>query len=173
MDGFHLTRAQLAAMPDPAHALRRRGAEFTFTGDGFHALVQRCRDPVGPESPNIYAPSFDHKIADPVEDAIVIAPTARILIFEGLYLSLNKEPWSTAAAMMDRLWFIETDHATALARLIPRHVAAGICADSQAAEIQVRGNDLLNAAFLEANRLDVHEKIQSVPDPSWVPGKSA
>ncbi|KAI4714598.1 hypothetical protein J4E89_000279 [Alternaria sp. Ai002NY15] len=40
MDGFHLSRQQLDAMPDPDSAHARRGAAFTFDGDSFYSLVR-------------------------------------------------------------------------------------------------------------------------------------
>lgn len=38
MDGYHLSRAQLAAMPDYATAIHRRGAAFTFDAEAFHFI---------------------------------------------------------------------------------------------------------------------------------------
>src|SRR5690348_9164866 len=51
MDGFHLTRAQLSAMPDPMTAHARRGAEFTFDGAAFLSLIESLREP-SPPSPS-------------------------------------------------------------------------------------------------------------------------
>ena len=64
MDGYHLSRAQLDAMPDPNTAHARRGAAFTFDGESFYNLVKRLRDPICPETKTLYAPSFDHAIKD-------------------------------------------------------------------------------------------------------------
>lgn len=83
MDGYHLTRVQLDAMPDPTTAHARRGAEFTFDGSGFLELVQALREPITKETGTILAPSFDHAIKDPKEDDIAVAPTQRIVVFEG------------------------------------------------------------------------------------------
>ncbi len=90
MDGYHLTRAQLSALSDPATAHARRGAEFTFDGASFLELVRALRLPSTQSSPTIYAPSFDHAVKDPVADAIAILPAQRIVIFEGNYLVLDK-----------------------------------------------------------------------------------
>lgn len=51
MDGYHYTRAQLSAMPDPERAHARRGAEFTFDGAAFLTLVQRLREPLPTSTP--------------------------------------------------------------------------------------------------------------------------
>jgi pantothenate kinase len=89
MDGYHLSRAQLDAMPDPATAHARRGAEFTFDGEGFVQLVQHLKkEPLTTDSTTVFAPSFDHATKDPKENDIAIEPTHRIVVLEG-----NCEPF--------------------------------------------------------------------------------
>ncbi|KAI9592566.1 P-loop containing nucleoside triphosphate hydrolase protein [Syncephalis fuscata] len=66
MDGFHLTKEQLRAMPDPELAFRRRGSVWTFDAQ------------------------------DPVPNGITIQPSHRLLIVEGLYIALDESPWSEA-----------------------------------------------------------------------------
>jgi pantothenate kinase len=83
MDGFHLTRAQLDAMPDPATAHARRGAEFTFDGEGFLRLVQRLKEPLGEATQTVFAPSFDHAVKDPREGDIAVERGQRIVVLEG------------------------------------------------------------------------------------------
>ncbi|KAH8821130.1 P-loop containing nucleoside triphosphate hydrolase protein [Xylogone sp. PMI_703] len=169
MDGYHLSRAQLSAMPNPQHARDRRGAEFTFDGESFLKLVKAIREPLTSDSRTLYAPSFDHAVKDPKADDIPIEPTTRILIFEGLYLSLDKEPWKSAAKLMDERWFIEVDFETAKNRLIPRHIKAGIAENEEAAEKRARENDLVNGEQIVNGRLAVHEIITSKEDESWGP----
>lgn len=105
-------------MPDPSTAHARRGAEFTFDGDAFLHLVQRVRQPLPAD--NIYAPSFDHAIKDPVSNDICIVASDRIVIFEGNYLNLNKTPWKEVAGLMDESWFVEVDLEVAGKRLVAR-----------------------------------------------------
>ena len=133
MDGYHLSREQLSAMPDPATAHGRRGAAFTFDDRSFLNLVKTLREPLLPESKTVYAPSFDHAIKDPVADDIPINPTARVVIFEGNYLSLNQGLWKEAAELMDELWYVDVDFTTARGRLVARHVKAGIAKDEEEA----------------------------------------
>lgn len=167
MDGYHLTRAQLSAMPDPAHAHARRGAEFTFDGPAFLSLIQRLREPLTPSTVTIHAPSFDHALKDPKANDIPIEPTTRILIFEGNYLSLNKEPWRSAAKLMDQLWFVDVDFEVAKKRLIPRHVKAGIAENEEDAEKRVVENDLVNGEEIVKGRMEVDEVIVSKNDVVW------
>ncbi|KAJ9661844.1 hypothetical protein H2201_006324 [Coniosporium apollinis] len=170
LDGYHLSRAQLDAMPDPVNAHDRRGAAFTFDGKGFLELVKELRKPLAPETKTVWAPSFDHKVKDPVEGDIGVSPGMRIIVFEGNYLSLNKPPWSDAAAMMDELWFVEVDFDTARERLVKRHVKAGIATDEEAAHKRVTENDMVNGKEIVDDRIpEVHEVIVSKEDEAWTP----
>jgi len=169
MDGYHLSRAQLSALPDPDTAHARRGAAFTFDGDSFLSLVRLLRQPLSPHTPVYYAPSFDHAVKDPVADNIAIPPTARIVIFEGNYLSLNKTPWKEAAELMDELWFVQVDKGRAKERLVERHVRTGVTADRESAARRADENDLPNGREIVEGRLDVHEVIESKEDERWKP----
>lgn len=181
MDGFHLSRAQLSALPDPANAHARRGAAFTFDSAKFLALVQKVRLPLLGEREGeressssttkiIYAPSFDHAIKDPVENDIMIPITARIIVFEGNYLSLAKGLWKEAAALMDELWFVSVDMDTARRRLVRRHVKAGITRNEEDALKRVEENDLVNGREILDFSLDVQEVIVSKEDENWMEG---
>jgi pantothenate kinase len=169
MDGYHLSRTQLDALPDPVSAHARRGAAFTFDGEAFLALVKKLREPLCPETKTLYAPSFDHALKDPVADDIAIGPSIRIIIFEGNYLSLNKSPWKDAAALMDELWFVDVDFEVARRRLVHRHVKAGIARDEEEAGRRADENDLVNGKEIVEGRLEVQEVIQSKEDGSWAP----
>ncbi|PGH29259.1 hypothetical protein GX50_07998 [[Emmonsia] crescens] len=167
MDGYHLSRAQLTAMPDPVYALARRGAAFTFDPVKFLRLVRALREPLTPNSPTLYAPSFDHAVKDPVEDDVAIPATARVVFFEGNYLSLDKEPWNEVAGLMDELWFVEVDFETARKRLVVRHVQAGIARDEEEANRRALENDLVNGREIVDFRMEVQEVIVSREDVGW------
>lgn len=169
MDGYHLTRAQLSAMPDPSTAHARRGAAFTFDAPAFLELVQKLREPLCPETSSVYAPSFDHAAKDPVPRDIAIPPSARIIIFEGNYLSLGTGAleWKQAAELMDELWFVEVSESVARERLIARHVASGIAKDEKEAAARADGNDLVNGREIVDGRMDVDEVIVSKQDEKW------
>ena len=169
MDGYHLSRAQLSAMPDPANAHARRGAAFTFDDKAFLALVKKLREPLLPESKTIYAPSFDHATKDPVENDIPIPTTARIVILEGNYVSLNKGLWKDAASLIDELWFVDVGLDVARRRLVRRHVEAGIASTAEEAHKRVTENDLVNGEEIITDRLEVQEVIRSVEDETWGP----
>lgn len=169
MDGYHYSRAALDRFPDPTEAHRRRGAEFTFDGASFLTLVQKLRLPLSVGSTIVSAPSFSHALKDPVEDDIPIHPSHRILVFEGLYLSLDKAPWREAAGLMDELWFVDVDKETAARRLIPRHIKAGIAKDEKEAGERAWTSDLVNGDQIINGRLKegITEIIVSREDDRW------
>lgn len=169
MDGYHLSRAQLSAMPDPATAHARRGAAFTFDDKAFLEMVKKLREPLCPESTTIYAPSFDHAIKDPVDNDIPIPTSARVIVLEGNYLSLNKGLWKEAAYLMDEIWFVDVDVETARRRLVGRHVKAGIAPTEEEANRRVTENDLVNGKEIVEDRVEVQELITSVEDDGWKP----
>ncbi|BFZ61756.1 hypothetical protein YB2330_002831 [Saitoella coloradoensis] len=162
MDGFHLTRAQLDAMPDPIEAHARRGAPFTFDPHKLKKLVERLREPIG--STAITAPSFDHAVKDPLEDDIHVLSTQRIIILEGNYLHLKDEPWCGIAAMMDELWYVDVDRDLARERLIARHLKAGLADTPEAAGARADSNDLPNGDYIKANSVKPTRTIKSAQD---------
>jgi pantothenate kinase len=169
MDGYHLTRAQLSAMPDPETAHSRRGAAFTFNPSSLLSLVTLLRAPLTATTPIYYAPSFDHAIKDPVDNDILIPPTSRILLFEGNYLSLGKGEWKEITELMDELWFMEVEEEVAGKRLVPRHLKAGIVTSEEEAWKRVWENDLVNGREIVEGRVEVSEVVVSREDEEWKP----
>jgi pantothenate kinase len=173
MDGYHLPRTALSAMPDPATAHFRRGAHWTFSPAKLAALIASCRAPINPSpssvAPTIYAASFDHAVKDPVEDDIPITPEQRILIFEGNYLSLSAPPeWLAVSSQFDERWFVEVDEEVAKQRLARRHLKAGIVGSLEEGVRRAEGNDIPNGRFLIANRVPVDQVLTSVEDVNFV-----
>jgi pantothenate kinase len=169
MDGYHLSRIQLDAMPDPATAHARRGAAFTFDAPAFLGLVKQLRQPLLPETKTIHAPSFDHAKKDPVAGDLLIPPTARVVVFEGNYLSLGQGEWKEAAELMDELWFVEVPEEVARKRLIARHVVSGIADNEADAAKRADENDLVNGQEIIKHRMEVHEVVYSKEDQQWTP----
>ncbi|PWW75283.1 P-loop containing nucleoside triphosphate hydrolase protein [Tuber magnatum] len=169
MDGYHLTRATLSAMPDPIEAHARRGAPFTFDPVSLKLLIEQVKAPLEEEN-IIHAPSFDHAIKDPVEDNIKILSSQQVLIFEGNYLSMGTDVWGDIARLFDELWFVEVDRGVARERLISRHLEAGLADTREAAAKRADENDLPNGDYLIANGLEPHRVIRSVEDQEYARG---
>lgn len=121
-------------------------------------------------SPTLYAPSFDHAIKDPKENDIPILASTKVIVFEGNYLSLDKEPWKEAAGLMDEVWFVDVDFEVARRRLVERHVRTGVAPSKEEAEKRVKENDLLNGEDIVKCRIgNVDEIIVSREDDGWKP----
>lgn len=165
MDGFHLTRAELSAMPDPERAHARRGAAFTFNAVKFRSLVQKLREV---PSDVIMAPSFDHALKDPKEDDIEILPTHRIVVLEGNYVALDQDIWRDAGNLLDERWFVDVDFEVARKRLRERHVQAGIASTIEEGDRRAMENDLVNGKEIVDHKLAIDEVIESKVDDKMV-----
>lgn len=153
LDGWHLSRAALDAMPDPKLAHDRRGAHWTFDGDGYVAFVRALRrahpdptvssgsPPGSDESDVVYAPSFDHALKDPTPRAVAVHPHHRVVLIEGLYGFLGIEPWREAAEMLDERWWLDVSEEEAERRLVARHVSSGVADNLEEAIWRSREND--------------------------------
>ncbi|KAK6579582.1 hypothetical protein PZA11_007818 [Diplocarpon coronariae] len=168
MDGYHLPLSALHAMPDPVHALARRGAPFTFDGPAYLSLVASLRPPLTPSTPTVYAPSFSHTTKDPVADGIRIGKESRVLVFEGNYLSLDEGVWGDAGQLMDEHWFVDVEAEVARRRLVERHVRSGVAGSREEAERRARENDLVNGReIVEKRRKGISELVVSREDQGW------
>ena len=136
MDGFHLADEQLRRIG----ALRRKGAPDTFDPVGYAHLLKRVA--VETDAP-VYAPGFDRTLEQPLAAALVVLPIARLVITEGNYLLLEQPAWLQARRAMDRVWFVDSEEALRVERLVARHVEFGKSRD--AAQAWVADTDQPNA----------------------------
>eukprot|EP00882_Tetradesmus_deserticola_P021737 GHRQ01023534.1.p1 GENE.GHRQ01023534.1~~GHRQ01023534.1.p1 ORF type:complete len:306 (+),score=75.56 GHRQ01023534.1:124-1041(+) len=146
MDGFHLYKKQLDAMPDPQEAYARRGAHWTFDSAAFVAAIQRLKQH-GAAS----LPSFDHGVGDPIEDDIQIdAAQHAVVLVEGNYLFLELEPWMQLRKLFDDAWFVDCPVDLAMQRVFERQVAIGLAPEVSLERIE--GNDRPNALQVNASK---------------------
>ena len=142
MDGFHLADAQL----DRLGLRERKGAPETFDATGYAALLRRLHtDTAHP----VYAPGFERTLEQPIAGAVVVPPSARLVITEGNYLLLAQPEWREARAALDQVWWVETDDATRIRRLTDRHIRFG--KDRDAAAAWVRDVDEANTTILRTH----------------------
>ena len=83
MDGFHLSRATLNAMPNSVEAYARRGASWTFDETAVLRLVEKLSKSRFESPETILAPSFDHAVKDPVEGGIILSPDVKFVLLDG------------------------------------------------------------------------------------------
>ena len=136
MDGFHLADDQLRRVG----ALDRKGAPDTFDPEGYAHLLERVA--VERDAP-VYAPGFDRTLEQPLAAALVVLPSARLVITEGNYLLLEHPAWQRARRAMDRVWFVTSEETLRVERLVARHVEFG--KSPNAAQAWVMDTDQPNA----------------------------
>lgn len=118
MDGFHLADAQL----DRIGARARMGAPDTFDAAGYAHLLERVRQET--DEP-VYVPGFDRTLEQPLAAALVVLPSARLVVTEGNYLLLDDPDWTRARRAMDAVWFVTSDETMRIERLVARHIQFG------------------------------------------------
>ncbi|MET0714551.1 MAG: nucleoside/nucleotide kinase family protein [Mycetocola sp.] len=143
MDGYHLANATL----DRLGIHDRKGAIETFDGWGFVSLLRRVLVETDHE---VYAPSFDRRVDEGIAAEIAVAASARIVVVEGNYLLIDREPWSQIPPLLVESWFCETSESERLRRLVDRHERHGRSAE--AAEAWARTVDGTNALMIQPSR---------------------
>ena len=143
MDGFHLANATL----DRLGIHDRKGAIETFDGWGFVALLGRVL--VERDHP-VYAPSFERTVDEGIAGEVAIPAEAEIVIAEGNYLLVDREPWNRIPALLEESWFCETGADERLSRLVDRHTRHG--RTPEAALAWASSVDGANAELIEPTR---------------------
>lgn len=139
LDGFHLASNIIAGTERAA----RRGAIDTFDAASFAVLVERLR---ADEEPVIYAPTFERDLEEPINASLAVEHTHDIVIVEGNYLLADGSAWERVRACLDEAWYLHSDPALRVPRLVARHVESG--KEPAAAEEWVERSDEANARFI-------------------------
>ncbi|MEW1954365.1 nucleoside/nucleotide kinase family protein [Terrabacter sp. NPDC080008] len=155
MDGFHLADAQLERLG----ALSRKGAPDTFDADGYAHLLHRV---VTEPDSWVYAPGFDRTLEQPLAAAMVVPPSARLVVTEGNYLLLPEARWERARAQLAEVWFVAGDDEVRRSRLVDRHVTFG--KSPSAALAWVEQTDEANAVAVAATASRADRVVLNGPD---------
>ncbi|KAF9876112.1 phosphoribulokinase/uridine kinase [Colletotrichum karsti] len=165
-DGFHLPLATLRALPNAAEAIARRGAPWTFDGPAVVDLVRQLRSSAGQRP--VLAPTFDHKIKDPVIGGFTVDADVEVCIIEGNYLLVDEEPWDQIAPLVDDRWLVRVEPSLARMRVAKRHIAAGIETTMEDALHRAETNDMINGEFVakrSEGRYDVPvDSVEELPN---------
>jgi len=153
MDGFHYDDAVLEARGDRA----RKGAPHTFDVAGFAHLLGRLKVNTEPE---VAIPLFDRQLEVARAGAAIIAQEVELLLVEGNYLLLERNPWGKLAAYFDLTVMIDVSEAELRRRLSQRWVDFGFDADAVA--LKVEENDLPNGQEVLHHSRAATFKVSSV-----------
>ncbi|KAF0650430.1 MULTISPECIES: nucleoside/nucleotide kinase family protein [Streptomyces] len=144
MDGFHLAGAEL----DRLGRAERKGAPDTFDAAGYRVLLARLR--AAEPGVTVYAPAFDRALEEPVAGSVPVPPDVPLVVTEGNYLLHYDPAWAPVRPLLDEVWYVDTDDALRVRRLVARHVRYG--RDRAAAERWVRESDEANARLVAPGR---------------------
>ncbi|MEU1277081.1 nucleoside/nucleotide kinase family protein [Streptomyces sp. NPDC005805] len=144
MDGFHLAGKEL----DRLGRADRKGAPDTFDAAGYAALLARLRAPE--PGTTVYAPDFDRALEEPVAGALPVPAEIPLVVTEGNYLLHDAGHWARVRPLLDEVWFVRTEEAERVRRLVARHVRYG--KEPARAARWVRESDEANARLVEAGR---------------------
>jgi pantothenate kinase len=152
MDGFHLADAQL----DRIGARGRKGAPDTFDAAGYAHRLERLRAEI--DEP-VYVPGFDRTLEQPLAAALVVLPSARLVVTEGNYLLIDDPHWQRARRAMDAVWFVASEETMRVQRLVSRHVQFGKTpqqARAWVATTDQRNSELVAGTVSKADRVIVN-----------------
>lgn len=79
-----------------------------------------------PSSDISYGPTFSHALKDPLPTRLALLPERRIVLVEGLYVTLAIEPWKNVATLLDERWLISVDEDTVRRGIIKTHLKTGV-----------------------------------------------
>ncbi|MFQ5622698.1 MAG: nucleoside/nucleotide kinase family protein [Paracoccaceae bacterium] len=136
MDGYHLDDTLLKARGMRA----RKGSPGTFDVGGLAAMLCRLRRN---EEDEIFVPVFDRDIEIARGAARAVPRACRIVLVEGNYLLLDRDPWRALRRHFDISVTVHAPMAEILRRMDQRWISFGLSAADRSARI--RENDLPNA----------------------------
>lgn len=139
MDGYHLDNAIL----EPLGQLPIKGAPETFDPDGLKHDLERIRR----ADRTVAVPVFDRPLDLARAGGRLVTLEHRIVIVEGNYLLLDRDPWRELRPLFDMTLFLEVTDEVLEARLIQRWLGMG--QDHEGAIDKARHKDMLNARLIK------------------------
>ncbi len=167
LDGYHYPNSYLDSHQSPLGdgTMRRyKGAHFTFDALRLAADLQRLKGGGGA----VALPAYDRKLHEPIEGAIVVVPSDRLVLVEGNYLLYREGPWAEVFGCFDLRVFLDLPAGANRERLIARHMRGGRSREDAVAHLE--RTDLPNTALVAATRceadvvvcLDARYRVRSV-----------
>ncbi|MBW6392434.1 nucleoside triphosphate hydrolase [Billgrantia antri] len=139
MDGYHLDNAIL----EPLGQLSIKGAPETFDPDGLKHDLERIRR----ADRSVAVPVFDRPLDLARAGGRLITLGHRLVIVEGNYLLLDRDPWRELHPLFDMTLLLEVADEVLEARLIQRWLGMG--QEQEGAVDKARNKDMLNARLIK------------------------
>ncbi|ETX28863.1 nucleoside/nucleotide kinase family protein [Roseivivax isoporae] len=142
MDGFHYDDGLLTARG----LLARKGAPETFDVGGFYHVLRRLR---AQDEDEVIVPVFDRGIEVARAGARAIPASADLILAEGNYLLLDRDPWTRLAGVFDLTVFIDVAEDELRRRLEARWTGHGLAPEAIRAKLEQ--NDLPNGRLVRTS----------------------
>jgi pantothenate kinase len=160
MDGFHLPDAVLAErflqLEDGRHIRMNqcKGAPETFDAAMLREHLTRLK-----QIPTTMTwPGYDRVLHKPVSHALHVHESVNLVLVEGSYLFMDREPYAGLAEMFDLRIYIEAPPASVVTNLMNRHMEGGKTVGQ--AKDWVKHVDLPNARLVEETKPKADVLIQ-------------
>ena len=141
MDGFHYDDLYLT----PAGLRARKGAPETFDVGGLRHMLLRLK---ARDEEHVAVPIFDRRLEIARAGARLIGKSTGVIVVEGNYLLLRREPWSGLAPLFDVAVLVDTPDDILRERLTARWRRYNLTPDEIAEKLD--GNDLPNGRLIMA-----------------------
>lgn len=154
MDGFHMKQAKLEREELVAH----KGAPQTFEASEFVSLLRKLKT----ARTAMKVPGYSRRIEDVVPDAFTIAANVPILVAEGNYLLLDRDPWREIKNILDYAVYLEVPKSISRQRLLKRHAEHGLFTEERNRE-HIEKVDMVNFDVIaeSQNRADLIIEIDT------------
>jgi pantothenate kinase len=143
MDGFHYDNGVL----EPMGLLPRKGAPETFDAEGLIATVARIKAAMR----DVAIAVFDRASEMSRACAAIVRRDTPVVLIEGNYLLLDREPWNRLKPLFDLTVFIDVPESVLEERLVARWLQYGF--PPQDARRKALQNDIPNARLVAGNSL--------------------
>jgi pantothenate kinase len=150
MDGFHYDDQYLV----PAGLRPRKGAPDTFDVGGLEHVLRRLR---ARDEDRVAVPVFDRDIEIARAGARMIPGEVPVIVVEGNYLLLGRDPWARLRPLFDVAVLVDVPEAVLRARLEARWRHYDLSSDEIAWKLD--GNDLPNGRTVMAESRDADFRL--------------
>lgn len=170
--GLKAQAVSIEGFVKPSHLLtseqiQHKGSIDTFDGDAVVDFFTKLRE-LGPGH-ELSCPGCDEDNKfEPIPNGESVHADAEVVIFEGIYMLANVEPWTKICApLVDERWFIDVKFELVRQRVAERRLSKGKAKDMEESLRTFDESDSRNARWIGENVADVDLVIHA-DEECWV-----
>jgi pantothenate kinase len=176
--GLKAQAVSIEGFVKPSHVLtdeqkQHKGSIDTFDGDAVVEFFKKLRE-LGPGH-ELSCPGFDEDNKfEPIPDGEKVHADAEVIIFEGIYMLADREPYTQLRApLVDERWFIDVKPELVRQRVAERRLSKGKAPNMKESLRTYDESDSKNTKWISENVVDVDLTIHSDEEcwVSWLDGR--